>query len=307
MWWVKEPGARVSPLTDPKTLADALKVQAPGAVALPGGGFRLFYTAAGTAKPFPNCQGQILSAVSVDGLAFTKELGVRVAPQPEVAHCSLRVLAPTVIAAASGGWRMYFEARGNAALPTVICSAFCASDDMQAWQHEPGVRLQHNGFSVRGPRIHPLPGPDGGVRLYICDGNGDAASASSADGLSFTHDPGVCLACTPGDTHGDFSAVDVIAPWPLDRQGGYTLLFSACNIHSDCHPQHFRGSFFEREIACVLRDRQHLCEVSPGSAGPSLTSVGGPNRGGNGFQRTVRRDLDRPRHVRATLTHLLGY
>ena len=184
-------------------------------------------TAVGPGKPFDNCQGYILSAFSSDGVNFAKEPGIRLAPRPEVEHGSLRLLAPTVIAAAGGGWRMYVESRGNAAVPTVITSAF--SHDMLQWEHEEGIRLagQHEGVNVRGPRIHPLgPGSEtGAVRLWVCDGDGHAASATSTDGLKFAHEPGTRLDCTPEGTHGSFSAVDVIMP--TEPGGQHTMLFSA--------------------------------------------------------------------------------
>ena len=54
--WRKEPGSRVQgsrPL-------DELKVQAPCVVRVPEGGYRIFYTAIGPAKPYATCQGYIL-------------------------------------------------------------------------------------------------------------------------------------------------------------------------------------------------------------------------------------------------------
>ena len=90
--WRKEPGAR---LEGARPL-DSAKLQAPCAVCLPGGGLRLFYTAVGPAKPFPACQGYLLSAVSDDGLAFRPEPGIRLRPDPAVPHQSLRLLAPTI-------------------------------------------------------------------------------------------------------------------------------------------------------------------------------------------------------------------
>src|SRR5438309_6305148 len=103
--WTKESGARVQgsrPL-------DRSKVQAPGVVRLPEGGFRLFYTAVGPGKPYPKAQGYILSAFSEDGLRFEPEEGFRIVPRPDVSHMSRRVLAPSVTHLADGRWRMYFE------------------------------------------------------------------------------------------------------------------------------------------------------------------------------------------------------
>ena len=64
--WRKEPGVR---LQGSRSL-DRLKVQVPCVVRVPTGGYRLFYTAVGPAKPYAMCQGYILSAFSDDGLEF---------------------------------------------------------------------------------------------------------------------------------------------------------------------------------------------------------------------------------------------
>src|SRR5262245_58119295 len=125
--WRKETGAR---LQGSRAL-DSAKLQAPCAVCIPGGGIRLFYTAVGSAKPFPACQGYILSAVSDDGLAFRPEPGIRLAPDPAVPHRSLRIIAPMIVPLADGRWRMYVETRGPATQPRVICSAISA--DMLHW------------------------------------------------------------------------------------------------------------------------------------------------------------------------------
>jgi hypothetical protein len=187
MTWHKEPGARVEGRRD----LDRSKVQAPCIVRAPEGGFRLFYTAVGPAKSFADCQGYILSAVSQDGLVFAPEPGIRVVPQPDLSHLSLRALAPSVIARPDGGWRMYFEARGPAGRPTVICSA--VSEDQVAWRLEEGIRLEA-ATNIGAPRASVL--PDGRVRLLVF--RKDAAGTSivgalSDDGLSFAIEPGVLL------------------------------------------------------------------------------------------------------------------
>ncbi len=154
--WRKEAGARLQGARD----LDSSKLQAPGVVPIPSGGFRLFYTAVGPAKPFPTCQGYILSAVSDDGVIFHKEPGIRVAPQPRLPHMSLRVIAPSVTQLSDGSWRMYFESRGSADRPAVICSAI--SSDMLYWEIEEGIRLQ-NANGIGGPRYLAL--PEGSGRL----------------------------------------------------------------------------------------------------------------------------------------------
>jgi hypothetical protein len=196
--WVREDGARLEGSRD----LDRDKVQAPCIVRRPEGGYRLFYTAIGPGRPFGNCQGYILSAVSEDGLSFTPEPGIRVAPLPALPHVSLRVLAPSVVALPEGGWRMYFEARGPADRPTAICSAI--SRNQVTWRHEEGIRFTRPG-GVGAPRFRAL--PDGRGRLFcfesLYEGGGPGQgsrigtpviSAVTVDGLNFTAEPGVRLA-----------------------------------------------------------------------------------------------------------------
>ena len=192
--WTREPGPRVEASRD----LDLSKVQAPGIIAGPEGGFRLFYTAVGPGRPYRECQGYILSAFSGNGLDFEIEPGIRLAPDPAVEHMSLRLLAPSIARLRDGRWRMYVEARGTADRPTVITSA--VSEDQLSWQHEPGVRLK-TPDGLGGPRLVEL--PDGRSRLLACaDDFGEAGRASgqrvdkhiisaiSEDGLDFEFEPG---------------------------------------------------------------------------------------------------------------------
>lgn len=222
--WRKEPGAR---LQGSRPL-DSLKVQAP-CIVRAAEGYRLFYTAVGPAKPFAACQGYILSAFSEDGLVFRTEPGIRLAPQPAVPHMALRVLAPS-IARSVDGWRMYFESRGSADRPTVICSA--VSSDMLHWEHEEGIRLQGFG-SVAGPRYLSL--HDGRSRVHCCasEFGGDAerlsksvVSAVSRDGLNFEFEDGYRMRDKQADydTAG-ISAAEVIPPQTDDDN--WTMFFSA--------------------------------------------------------------------------------
>lgn len=244
--WRKEPGARVQgsrPL-------DQLKVQAPCVVRVPQGGYRLFYTAIGPARPYATCQGYILSAFSDDGVQFDPEPGIRVAPQPAVPHMTLRVLAPTVTRCADNRWRMYFESRGSADRRTVICSA--VSEDLIHWRHEDGIRLEGFG-GVGGPRFLSL--PDGRGRLYCFasefdDGgieNGERVSHSivsavTTDGLRFSIEPGYRIRDRQAehDTAG-ITAAEVIRPRGHDDS--WTMFFSAwqdvpAGTEVPLHPSH---------------------------------------------------------------------
>ena len=228
--WRKDAGARV----EGSRALDSAKVQAPCVIRLPSGGFRLYYTAVGPSKPFRHCQGYILSAVSDHGLLFRKEPGIRLAPDPALADSSLRVLAPTIAAAGTGRWRMYFESRGTADRATVIGSA--VSDDLLHWTREPGIRFRSPG-GVGGPRFLPVSG--GGGRLYCtCRefGPGGLASAEqiaqgvvsavTCDGLQFEREPGYRL--LSGGTVADSASITAAEVLPVPSSGGiWTMFYSA--------------------------------------------------------------------------------
>lgn len=228
--WLRESGAR---LQGSRAL-DSSKLQAPCIVRDVNGGFRLFYTAVGPAKPYPACQGYILSAISDDGLAFRTEPGIRLAPQPALPHMSLRVIAPTINQCHDGRWRMYFESRGPADRPTVICSAI--TTDLLHWEIEEGIRLKTLG-GVGGPRYTQL--PDGRGRLYcFCSEFGpggissgqristNIVSAVTSDGLNFEFEPGYRMLDRQADydTAG-ISAAEVIPP--SAESDRWTMFYSA--------------------------------------------------------------------------------
>jgi len=228
--WRKEAGPR---LQGSRSL-DSSKLQAPCIVRIPSGGFRLFYTAVGPSKPYPMCQGYILSAVSDDGLVFRTEPGIRLAPQPAIPHMSLRVLSPSVARAPDGRWRMYFESRGPADRPTVICSA--VSPDMLDWRLEDGIRLQ-SPASLGGPRYLALPGTRGRMHCFAAEfGPGgpttgerlsqSVISAVTSDGINFGFEPGYRMRDRQGahDALG-ITAAEVIPPSAAD--GDWTMVFSA--------------------------------------------------------------------------------
>ncbi|MFN0051760.1 MAG: hypothetical protein ACKV0T_06195 [Planctomycetales bacterium] len=244
--WTKEPGARLAGNRD----LDRFKVQAPCVVPLPGGGFRMFYTAVGPGKPFPACQGYILSAVSDDGLNFRADPGIRLAPNPSVATRALRVLAPSIARCPDGRWRMYVETRGTAAEPTVIASAI--STDMLHWEFEAGVRVQTPG-GVGGPRFLTL--PDGRGRLYcirsdygpagVASGkrlSSHVISAITTDGLRFEIETGVRLA----DRQRDFDSAGITAAEVLPPDGLEDLWRMYYSAWQECpsgmavpvHPSH---------------------------------------------------------------------
>jgi len=228
--WQREPGVRVSgsrPL-------DASKVQAPGVIERPEGGLRLFYTGVGPGRPYPACQGYILSAVSDDGLHFQTEPGIRLAPDPSVTHISLRVLAPSLVRLDDGRWRMYVEARGPSSRGPVITSAI--SENQVDWKHEPGIRLA-TADGLGGPRILHL--ADGRFRLLACaDDYGPGGrsgleksgkhiiSALSEDGLEFDPEPGERIRSDEVGGGVDGITAGQLLP-PSGNSSVWTMIFSA--------------------------------------------------------------------------------
>jgi len=158
--WVKEPGVRIA--LGPGDPAGTTGFHTPYAFRFPDGTLRMYYDA--------NVPGTTLvqSAVSADGLAWTKEVGTRVM---NAAH-------PHVLAVA-GGYRMYWESAGPVA--PFVGSSF--SVDGLAWTAEPGVRLA----SAVDPVVVELPG--GGLRMYVRMGLA-IRSALSSDGLSWALEAG---------------------------------------------------------------------------------------------------------------------
>jgi len=148
---------------------------------------------------------------------------------------SLRVLSPTVAPCDDGRWRMYFESRGPAHRPRVVCSAI--SSDLLHWELEEGIRLEGGGNNLIGPRYVPLPG--GGGRLYCiapsaqAEGPEDTAqrtptvvSAITSDGLQFALEPGHRLqALKEREESAGITAAEVLPP---SREGEpWTMFYSA--------------------------------------------------------------------------------
>ena len=98
----------------------------------------MYYTGFGPGRTIDASYGYILSAVSKDGLNWSKEPGIRIDVHgPNATH---QVLCPDVIPLPDGRWRMYFEARVGDR-PTAILSA--VSTDGLQWEPEEGVRIAH--------------------------------------------------------------------------------------------------------------------------------------------------------------------
>ncbi len=199
----------------------------PRMIALPTGGFRLYYTQILPRAGFPqgandyeNSTARILSAISPDGIHFVPEPGVRLSPAMAGAG-DFRVASGEVVPVGNGGrLRMYFECNpGSHAVTNSIRSA--VSDDGLTWHVEPGDRLQTTGVNYGSPRILFL--ADGRIRLYCLErGRGIISAVSSDGGTTFQLEPAIRLA--PGDAH---DAVVAFAPEILQlREAGYVMYYA---------------------------------------------------------------------------------
>jgi hypothetical protein len=203
----------------------------PNVVALPDGGYRMYYTQILPRPDFPvgandysNSTTRILSAASPDGSTWTPEPGVRLGPQ-EGGAGEFRVVSPEVVPLPAGGYRMYYECcPGQQTETSTLRSA--VSEDGLAWTVEPGVRLGGlllggKEVSFSAPRVVFL--DDGRWRLYCSwQGQGIISALSDDGGINFTPEPG--LRITPGNTYDIHTA---FAPEVLRIEGGGYRMYYA--------------------------------------------------------------------------------
>ena len=135
--WVKDAAVAI----EVNPLAPISGALTPNVVALPGGGYRMYYTGFAPGITSDDHRGHILSASS------TNDPGVRV--DIHAPDASQRTLCPDVVPIPGGGCRMYYEARSLNA-PTVVLSA--TSVDGLDWELEEGVRFGDGEWSYGTPR-----------------------------------------------------------------------------------------------------------------------------------------------------------
>ena len=152
---------------------------------LKDGKFRLYY-----------CKDNgILSAVSSDGLTFTKEQGVRISPGKGF---ELQVCDPTIIDLPDGKIRMYYKG-ANSLMPgpgqSVHKIYSAISSDGLTFQKE-GLRIdsETSGDNDWASVPDAIMLPDGRVRIYYvtaAEREHGIGSAISSDGLNFVKEPGM--------------------------------------------------------------------------------------------------------------------
>lgn len=226
------PDADVDPLPEAQWSSRARRTGICGAVsprviALPSGGFRMYYSQILPRPGFPagandydNSTTRILSAFSADGDAWTPEPGVRLSPRAGGAG-EFRVVSSEVVPVGDGSrLRMYYECcTGPQSVKNSIRSAI-SSDGGLVWTPEPGARLEAEGHNFSAPRIVFL--SDGSFRLYCYDRHRGIVSAVSDDGLLFHPEPGVRIA-----QDGAFDSHAAFAPEILCiENGGYVMYYA---------------------------------------------------------------------------------
>ena len=167
--WTVEPGVRLEDATVPNVYR------------MEDGRIRMYYGG----------QGGILSAVSDDGLTFSKESGVRV-PSGSQGGLEMIVSDPTIVRLNDGRVRIYYKgATGPGGPRQSVHSVFSAiSNDGLLFEKE-GIRINSEQTPDRGWASVPeaIVLPNGRVRLYyVSDGldiKHGIVSAISDDGLAF--------------------------------------------------------------------------------------------------------------------------
>ncbi len=160
--WAKEEGARVDVGISPDV------------VRLPDASWRMYYAV----------EEGIVSAISQDGLKWSKEEGVRVNPSEGDKDQRL-VDNPAIIKLKEGGYRMLYEGSDLAQKNFVIFSA--TSADGSTWKKEKGVRLEDtNRFDQRiaaAPDV--VKQQDGSWYMYYSDGDTIKLAVSDDEGKSW--------------------------------------------------------------------------------------------------------------------------
>jgi hypothetical protein len=160
--WAKEEGVRVDVGISPDVIR------------LPDASWRMYYAV----------EEGIVSAISPDGLKWSKDEGVRVKPNKNDKNQRL-VDSPTIIKLKDGGFRMIYEGSDLAQKNFVILSA--VSTDGAAWKKEKGVRLtdtnQYDQKIAAAPDV--VKPPDGSWHMYYSDGDTIKLAISDDEGRTW--------------------------------------------------------------------------------------------------------------------------
>ena len=215
--WTLEPGVRLAPQAGG---AGDSRVVSPDVVALPEGGWRMYYECC----PGTQAEGaSIRSARSADGLEWVVEPGHRM----EDGNLS----APRALHLHDTVWRLYASERGVG-----IVSAL-SEDGGLTFRREPGVRLRmgeltHERQSAFAPEVLQLAA--GAYRMYYAGYQSSeracVLSATSPDGLVWTKHPEPVVAPGGPLDAAKCSEMCVIrAPVGPGQTARYRLFYEACD------------------------------------------------------------------------------
>ncbi len=233
------PDADVYPPPEAQWSPQALRTGICGAVsprvlALPGAGYRLYYSQILPRPGFPagandydNATTRILSALSLDGTVWTPEPGVRLSSQAGGAG-EFRVVSSEVVPLDDGArLRMYYECCRSTQADTNSIRSAISSDGGLVWTPEPGARLEAGGRNYAAPRIVFL--GDGRCRLYCVErGQGIISALSEDGGLTFRQEPGLRIAQDRA-----YDAYAAFAPEIIRLDGaGYVMYYAGYSVLS---------------------------------------------------------------------------
>ena len=209
--WVKDPGVRIDRGGD----YDNTYAITPEVIELSDGSYRMYYGGGNPAR--------ILSAVSTDGITWTKE-GIRLSPGGNLDDT---MGSPVVVKLEDGTYRMYYVGASRKIGGYHQRTLSAISGDGLTWTKEPGIRIDVGGpydsHYANGCSIVRL--QDGRYRMYY---HGDAYSAGSYilsavsnDGINFVKEPGIRVG-------GNVGCSDVIRL----PDNTYKMYFSRKEIHA---------------------------------------------------------------------------
>jgi predicted GH43/DUF377 family glycosyl hydrolase len=197
----------------------------PETIILPDGTYRMYYLE--ERWPFVGpLWGRISSALSTDGLTWTKEAGIRV--DYGGTYDPVMATSPNIIELPNGTYRMYYSGRNEYANHRILSAI---SSDGIEWIKEPGVRNDiggiHDSYRADHPRVIRV--PDGRYIMFYAGfdnvWSSRILSAVSWDGLTWTKESGIRIS-PEGLEGGPYSYVspgDIIKT--SDSQ--YRMYFSA--------------------------------------------------------------------------------
>ena len=178
--WTKESGVRVNI----GGIYDSMTAVSPETIKLDNGTYRMYYTGSDSSN------SRILSAISTDGITWTKESGVRI--DPETAS---DVVYPSVIELPNNTYRMYFVENPDGGNNVYIRSA--TSSDGLNWNKENGKRINYGGTydSIGASTPEVLELANGSYRMYYCGVDASwkyrIISAWSSDGIFWVKESGI--------------------------------------------------------------------------------------------------------------------